>query len=90
MTPANRYTLEWKRSALKEVRSLPVPVATRVVAAAEALAADPYPPGSRKLTGSSHTYRVRVGDYRVVYSVEAMRLVVEVVRVAHRSAVYRL
>lgn len=89
MTPASRYALEWKRSALKEVRSLPAPVAARVVAAAEALAADPHPPGSRKLTGSSHTYRVLVGDYRVVYSVEATRLVVEVVRVAHRGAVYR-
>lgn len=53
------------------------------------LAADPHPPGSRKIMGSSHTYRVCVGDYRVVYSAQASQLVIDTVHVAHRSEVYR-
>ena len=83
------FALEWKRSALKDVRALSRDVAPRIVAAAEALAADPHPPGSRKLSGTDHTYRVRVGDDRIVYSVYDSTLTVEVVRVGHRSAVYR-
>lgn len=83
------YALAWKRSALKDARALPRDVAARVVATAEALAVDPHPPGSRKLSGTNRTYRVRVGDYRIVYSVYDSTLTVEVIRVGHRSSVYR-
>ncbi len=50
------YKVEWKRSAEKELRRLPKAVVPRIVAKGEELADDPYPPGSRKLYGASHTY----------------------------------
>lgn len=83
------YTIEWKASASKELRKLPPPVIKRVVTAVTELAADPHPVGSRKLVGSQRTYRIRTGDYRVIYTVLDDKLVVEIVRVAHRKDVYR-
>ena len=57
--------------------------------AVTALAAEPFPHGSQKLTGSDHTYRIRIGDYRVVYEVVAALKLVEIQRVRHRKDVYR-
>ena len=85
----NLFTIEWKRQALKEIKRLPKEAVARIVAAAEALRSDPFPPGSRKLAGREDTYRIREGSYRVVYSVVASRLVIEVIRVGHRKDVYR-
>ena len=82
------YRIEWKRSATKELRSLPNHMVERIVAAVAQLSANPFPPGVRKLSGSQHTYRIREGDYRVVYTVTASTLVIEVIRVAHRKEVY--
>jgi mRNA interferase RelE/StbE len=61
----------------------------RVNAAILALSEDPYPPGSKKLQGEEDLYRVRVGDYRVLYRVEDERLVVLVVNIGHRRDIYR-
>ena len=83
------YKLFWKRSAEKELRKLPRDVIVRLVSLAESLAENPFPSGVRKLAGTEHTYRVRAGDYRLVYSIEEQRFVIEVVRVAHRKEVYR-
>ena len=83
------YAVAWKRSAVKELRALPVEARVCVADAVGRLSGDPHPPGVRKLTGTSHTYRLRVGDDRVVYTVESGRLLVEVVRVGHRREVYR-
>ncbi len=85
----SRYDLTWKRTARKELHALPIDVIARVVAATDALVDVPRPPVCRKLAGSADAYRIRVGEYRVVYSVLDRTLVVEVVRVAHRSGVYR-
>jgi mRNA interferase RelE/StbE len=54
-----------------------------------ALADDPRPQGSEKITGSDDLYRIRSGDYRAIYTIQDDRLVVLVVRVAHRRDVYR-
>lgn len=83
------YEVVWKSSARKETRKLPSDVLRRVLAAVGKLTSDPRPPGVRKLRGAERTYRLRVGDYRVVYSIYEARLVIEVVRVAHRREVYR-
>lgn len=84
-----RYSLVIKRSAQKEIRSLPTRKIRRaIVARIEALADDPRPPGCVKITGSDK-YRIRQGAYRVLYTVHDDRVVVVVVRVAHRQAVYR-
>ena len=81
------YRIEWKRSATKELRSLPTHMVKRIVDAVTQLSADPFPPGVRKLSGSQQSYRIREGDYRVVYTVTALTLVIEVIRVGHRKEV---
>jgi mRNA interferase RelE/StbE len=83
------YRIEWKRSAVKELRQLPKSAISRISKAVERLSTDPYPAGARKLTGSEHTYRIRIGAYRIVYSVTAPELVIEIVRVKHRKDAYR-
>jgi mRNA interferase RelE/StbE len=83
------FEVVWKRSAEKELRQMPRALIRRIVDAVIALKDDPFPPGVRKLQGAERTYRIRVGDYRVVYTVDGGRLVIEVIRVRHRREVYR-
>jgi len=83
------YRVFWKASALRELRRLEHLSVARIVQAVEALASDPFPAGSRKLQGSEHSYRIRVGHYRVVYRLLASELRIEIVRVRHRKDVYR-
>ena len=83
------YRIEWKDSAQKELRRLDRGVIPRIHEAVGLLAATPFPQGCRKLQGSSNTYRIRVGDYRVIYEVSEGRLLIEIVRVRHRKDVYR-
>jgi mRNA interferase RelE/StbE len=83
------FEIRWRRTALKELRQLPGNMIPRVVAAVTELAHNPHPIGSRKLSGSDESYRIRIGDYRVVYELVVAELVVNVVRVRHRRDVYR-
>ena len=83
------YRVEWKRAAVKELKRLPADVIARVARAVGGLSANPFPPDVVKLAGAQYTYRLRIGDYRVVYTVEASVLLVEIVRVRHRSDAYR-
>ena len=82
------YKIEWKRSAAKELRTLPRDVVERILKAVEHLSIEPYPSGVRKLVGAVHTYRIREGNYRVIYTVTASSLVIEIIRVGHRKGVY--
>lgn len=82
------YKVEWKRSAVKELKALPKDAVARILRAVEQIPADPYPAGVRKLVGSEHTYRIREGDYRIIYTVTSSVLVIEVIRVGHRKDVY--
>jgi mRNA interferase RelE/StbE len=86
---SGEYSIEWKRSAARELRALPREVAARILRTVEGLRMNPFPAGVRKLSGAEHTYRIREGSYRVIYSVYTSRLVVEVIRVGHRRDVYR-
>lgn len=83
------YKIEWKQSAKKELRKLEKTAIPRIIKVVEDLSLDPHPVGCRKLQGSERLYRVRVGDYRVVYSVENEVLLVEIIRVRHRKDIYR-
>jgi len=83
------YRIEWKYSASKEIRKLSKSAISRVLEAVAALAPNPYPAGCKKLQGSGHTYRIRTGDYRIVYTVFSDALIVEIVRVRHRKDIYR-
>ena len=83
------YQIEWKKSALRELRRLDRQVVPRIVAAIDSLSDQPLPTGVSKLQGSRRTYRIRVGDYRVIYELYQSTLVVQVVRVRHRKDAYR-
>ncbi len=83
----HRVLLE--RGAEKDLTRLSFEIHDRVIAAIQALATNPRPPGCRKLAGSKHDWRVRVGDYRVVYEIADRFRVVRVNRVRHRREVYR-
>jgi len=82
------YSIEIKRSAAKELAELPKQDRLRVIARIENLAHDPRPSGSEKLSGQER-YRVRQGDYRILYEIHDHVLVVMVVRIGHRREVYR-
>lgn len=83
------FRIEWKKSTRKDLRRLPPAVVNRVFATVEALAQNPFPPGAEKLSGSDCAYRIRLGDYRVVYEVVTEVNLVEIQRVRHRKDVYR-
>lgn len=82
------YKIEWKRSAVKELKHLPKQEIARMLEAVERLARDRYPSGVRKLAGSEHSYRIRVGDYRIIYNILSKTLIIEIIRVGHRKNVY--
>ncbi len=83
------YRVEWKQSAQKELRKLQRDLILRILNVVETLVEDPYPPGSRKLHGAEYTYRLRVGDYRIVYLVYSDLRKIEIVKIGHRKDVYR-
>ena len=83
------YVVSFKPSAEKALRKLSQTTQKRIVAAVEELQDDPRPPGCVKLSGEDELWRIHVGDFRVVYSVQDDKLIVLVVRVAHRKDVYR-
>jgi mRNA interferase RelE/StbE len=83
------YQIEWKTSALQELKRLDRKSVPRIVSAAEALSENPFPHGVRKLSGAESTYRIRVSDYRIVYTVGKVILRIEIIRVRHRKDVYR-
>lgn len=84
-----RFEIHWRASIKKDLRKLPPQEVARIIAAVEQLGEDPFPHGVEKLTGAEHTYRIRAGDYRVVYEVLAEAKMVEIQRVRHRKEVYR-
>jgi mRNA interferase RelE/StbE len=83
------YTVRFKPSADKALRKLPEMVQKRIVAAVEGLQSNPRPSGCVKLEGEDALWRIRVGDYRVVYHIRDKELIVVVVRIAHRKDVYK-
>lgn len=82
------YSLEIKRSAARELGQVPPKDRGRLVARIRALVQDPRPPGAEKLSGQER-YRIRQGDYRILYEIEDDILRVIVVKIGHRRDVYR-
>ena len=83
------YEIEITLTAEKQLKKLQRAEQGRVVAAVLRLADEPRPRGSRKLTGYDDVFRIRVGTYRVLYSVSGRRLVIIILKVGHRRDVYR-
>lgn len=82
------YSVRIKRSAERELRALSKVDLARIVDHIGNLAANPRPRGSQKLSGEEK-YRIRQGDYRIVYKVDEDEKVVEVIKIGHRREVYR-
>lgn len=87
MTP--RYAVQLKSSVDRRLRKMPVDVQRRLVGEMEALGFDPRPAGVVKLIDTENFWRIRVGDYRIVYEIDDRQATVTILRVAHRKDVYR-
>jgi len=83
-----QYKVVLRRSVAKDLRGIPKKDARRIVSAIRGLGEDPRPPGVKKLSGQER-YRLRLGNYRILYSIEDNVLTVTVVKVGHRRDVYR-
>ena len=83
-----RYKLEFRPSVSRDVKGVPPQDLKKILARIESLRDDPRPVGSVKLSGLEY-YRVRQGDYRIVYEIEDDMLIVIVVKIGHRRDVYR-
>ena len=82
------YSIVVKKSVYKDIEKIPKKDVRRILEAIESLARDPRPPQSKKLSGQER-YRLRQGNYRILYSIKDAKLVVEVVKVGNRRDVYR-
>lgn len=82
------YHVALTSSAAKELKRVSGKLIARIVPRLENLASNPRPPGCKKLKGGHREWRIRVGDYRVVYTIDDARSLVEVTRIRHRSEVY--
>jgi len=83
------YAIELTRRAEKQLTGLPANLRRRVASRIDALADNPRPPGVGKIQGAEDMYRLRVGDYRILYEVQDFRLIVHVLRIGHRREIYR-
>jgi mRNA interferase RelE/StbE len=83
------YEIRFARSARKGLQALDRSLAFRILARIEALSMTPRPSGCAKLEGSNNLWRIRVGDYRVIYEVDDRRRIVDVSAVRHRRDAYR-
>jgi len=83
-----RYELLVRPSVSKDTKDIPPRDLKKILRRMEALRDDPRPPGCVKLSGLDF-YRVRQGDYRIIYEIEDQRLIVIVVKVGHRRGIYR-
>lgn len=82
------YRVEFTTAAARQLKKLPRQARDRVLSGVEGLAEDPRPHGAKKLVGEDTAWRIRVGDYRVIYDVFDTELTVTVVRAGHRRDVY--
>jgi len=83
-----KYEIRFKKSVSKDFANIPKKDTKKILERIDSLAIEPRPPSSKKLSASD-LYRVRQGDYRILYDIEDEILVVSVVRVRHRRSVYK-
>jgi mRNA interferase RelE/StbE len=83
------HKIIFKPSVEKDLRGLPDSIVTRVLAAIEKLEFEQFPTGVTKLEGSDMTFRIRLGDYRIIYRMDKSDRVIEILYVRHRREAYR-
>jgi mRNA interferase RelE/StbE len=83
------YEVYLERAAERDLRRLSAKIFGRIIPEIRALAENPRPHGCRKITGSRNDWRIRIGDYRIIYEIYDKTSIVRVMRVRHRRQVYR-
>ncbi|MDB9436811.1 type II toxin-antitoxin system RelE/ParE family toxin [Dolichospermum lemmermannii CS-548] len=83
------YQIEFTRGAIKQLQKIPTNIRERIDLKIQELALEPRPDGVKKLESELSLYRIRVGDYRVVYQIQDNILLINVVKIKHRSDAYR-
>ena len=83
------YEVYLESAAERDLRRLPADIFHRIIPRLQTMAEDPRPPGCRKLTGSENDWRIRIGEYRVIYEIDEGQRVVRVFRIRHRREAYR-
>ncbi|MEL7315348.1 MAG: type II toxin-antitoxin system RelE/ParE family toxin [Cyanobacteria bacterium J06559_3] len=83
------YRIEFAKNATKQFKALPANEQHRLKPKIDALAAEPRPAGVVKLSGEENLYRIRVGNYRIIYTIEDKQLLVLVLKLGHRREIYR-
>ncbi len=84
-----KFRIEVSATAEKQIRKLNRTEQIRILRAIRELAKDPHPRGVRRLQGYNDVFRIRVGSYRILYSVESHRLLILVLKIGHRRDIYR-
>jgi mRNA interferase RelE/StbE len=83
------YQVNFKTSALKSLGKIPKEMQSRILEKASGLSIDPRPAGASMLTGPDRLWRIRIGDYRVVYLIDEQKRVIDIRIIAHRREIYR-
>jgi mRNA interferase RelE/StbE len=83
------YEVYVERTAESDLKRLPTNTFQRIIFQIRTLAENPRPSGCRKLTGSKNNWRIRIGDYRILYEIDERAKAVRIMRVRHRREVYR-
>jgi mRNA interferase RelE/StbE len=83
------YELFIERRAEKDLKKLEPSLFAVVVEKIKYLSKNPHPPGSRKLSGSQNDWRIRIGDYRILYEIDNKARTIKIMRIKHRREVYR-
>jgi len=83
------YNIQWKKSAEKDLLNINHQQISRIIKSVESLIKNPFPNQSLKLHGTNKLYRIRIGDYRVIYQVNSNENILTIFYVRHRKDVYR-
>jgi len=83
------YNITVKASVEKDIRKIPADITAKIFEHIEALSADPFPHDSRKLSGAEHLYRIRVGEYRIIYEMILEDKEITIMYIRYRSNAYR-
>ncbi len=84
----SQYKIVVSKSVSKELVKLPIGINNKIIPAIKLLAGNPRPKGSKKLKGMNSTWRIRIGDYRIIYIIDDVVLIVDIRKVGHRKDIY--
>ena len=83
------YKIFISQSAKKSIKKLPPTVVKNIISEIKILASDPYPTGCKKIVGHTNAFKLRVGNYRIIYEVNSSEILIQVLKIGHRKDIYR-